>query len=67
MDDNCGQDWRYQLYEQVCYEGDLPPEGDGWEPFGVIGSVEHDGFRESLGGGYEYRAVVFWRRKVRPR
>ena len=59
----------WEIYEQICYDGAFshedtqPPEGPGWEPFGVIGSVEHNGIRNSLGGGYEHRAVIYWRRK----
>lgn len=51
----------WEIYEQRLYENDEPP-GSGWEPFGVIGSVEHNGIKESLGGGYEHWAVVYWRR-----
>jgi len=53
----------WEVYEQAVYEGD-PPPGPGWEPFGVVGAVEHNGLRESLGGGYEHRLVVVWRRKL---
>jgi hypothetical protein len=56
----------YEVYTQMVFRGDPAPPGEGWEPFAAHISVEHNGLRESLGGGLEeYGEVVWWRRAVR--
>ncbi len=55
---------RWAVYEQALYDDDLPPKGDDWQPIGCYGTVEHDGERESLGGGYVQRGVLVWVRQV---
>lgn len=55
----------YEVHTQRVFRGEAPPAGDGWEPFAAHISVEHDGIRESLGGGLEaYGEVIWWRRVV---
>lgn len=51
----------WEVYEQHVYNDDEKP-GPGWEPFAAVGNIEHNGLRESLGGGYESRHIIFWRR-----
>ena len=55
----------YEIYEQLLYDCEDGPEEADWEPFTVIGSIEHNGMRASQGGGYECRTAIYWRRKVK--
>lgn len=54
----------WEVYTQQCWNGDEEPEGEGWEPFAGASTVQHNGFRESLGGNYESFETVWWRRQI---
>ena len=56
---------KWDVYEQRLWK-DSPPEGEGWTPIGCYGVVQHNGLRESLGGGYENYGVVVWVLKESP-
>jgi hypothetical protein len=70
MEAVCEKEARYEVYRQDVWDGDDPPHrraGDlPWEPFAASISVEHDGMRESLGGGLRAQGeTIWWRRPVR--
>ena len=53
----------WQVHRQDVFEGDQPP-GEGWEPFAAAATVEHEGIRESLGGGLGIVGEIIWWRKL---
>jgi len=57
--------FKYETYRQDVWNDDEEPEGDDWEPFAATAVAEHNGIRESLGGGIEvFGEIVWWRRKI---
>ena len=57
----------YTVYRQDVWNGDPAPSGDWWEQFAASCVVQHDGMRESLGGGLEcVGETIWWRSREAP-